>query len=410
LVLKHNNNSKDNNNFFIENDLNSLKANNLYRTLKSVSIEETTTTATIDGRKNIIHLCSNDYLGLSHNSDILRKTIKCIRQISQCSSRLVAGNDPSLTELEEKLAEHRRTESALVYPTGYMANLGVISTLADENTTILSDEFNHSSIIDGCRLSRAYIKVFHHNDTQHLSNEIKAVSQGRKKIVITEGVFSMDGDLSNLREICGIAKDSGSLVIVDDAHSDFIFGESSQKASSSFSSFAGVPSYLGVSNDIDIHTSSLSKGLGCFGGYIATTNTMKELLVNKSRQFIYTSALPEHLCIAALTAIPIALNGHLQKKLFDNFAFFSQRLKQAGFIVPKSHSQIIPIVIGDEKLCVDFANELLSKGVFVQPIRYPTVRKGSARLRVSLSALHSKNQLTTAIDSFESVAKKLGII
>src|SRR3954454_5176074 len=195
-----------------------------------------------------------------------------------------------------------------------MANLGVITTLADKYTTILSDELNHASIVDGCRLSGANIKVFRHNDIEQLEHLIDAESCGRKKIVVTEGLFSMDGDISNLQQICRIAKAQNAITVVDDAHGDFIFGE----ASASSSRFSGIPSYLGVSNDIDVHTSSLSKGLGCFGGYVASTRQIRELLINKSRHFIYTSALPEHLCVSALTAIPIATKGNLQKKLFDN--------------------------------------------------------------------------------------------
>ncbi|MGB7639195.1 MAG: aminotransferase class I/II-fold pyridoxal phosphate-dependent enzyme, partial [Nitrososphaeraceae archaeon] len=310
--------------------------------------------------------------------------------------------------LEEKLAEHCETESTLVYPTGYMANLGVITTLADKYTTILSDELNHASIVDGCRLSGASIKVFRHNDMEQLEHLFEAVSCGRKKIVVTEGLFSMDGDISNLQQICRIAKEQNAITVVDDAHGDFIFGE----ASASSSRFSGIPSYLGVNNDIDVHTSSLSKGLGCFGGYVASTRQIRELLVNKSRQFIYTSALPEHLCLSALTAIPIATKGNLQKKLFDNIDFMFRKLSQLGLRLAgkSSSSQIIPVIIGDEKTAIEFSKRLLDNGIFVQAVRYPTVKKGSARLRISLTALHGRDQLSSAIDSFGTVGKKLLII
>lgn len=400
MALKHNKNKSN----FIEYELANLEKNNLYRRLKLVSFDRITATATVDGKENIINLCSNDYLGLSHNRDILRKTILSLKQISQCSSRLIGGNDPKLIELEEKLAEHRGTESSLVYPTGYMANLGVITTLADKSTTVLSDELNHASIIDGCRLSGANVRIFNHNDTKHLEWLMRS-APAEKKIVVTEGIFSMGGDISNLLQICNIAKEHNALIVVDDAHGDFIFGDSS--AASSF--FSGVPSYLGVNNDIDLHISSLSKGLGCFGGYVATTRLVRELLINKSRQFIYTSALPEHLCVSALSAIPKATKGNLQKKLFANIDFMSKKLLKLGFRL-KSTSQIMPIIIGDEKIAIDFSNELLENGIFVQAVRYPTVSKGSARLRISLTALHNKNQLISVIDSFERVGKKLAII
>jgi glycine C-acetyltransferase len=404
LAFKHNNYHN-----FIEDELARLEKNNLYRRLKLVSVEKRITTATVDGKENVINLCSNDYLGLSHNQNILKRVIISLNQISQCSSRLIAGNDPKLIKLEEKLAEHCETESTLVYPTGYMANLGVITTLADKYTTILSDELNHASIVDGCRLSGANIKVFRHNNMEQLEQLIESVSCGRKKIVVTEGLFSMDGDISNLQQICRIAKEQNAITVVDDAHGDFIFGEASASSSSRFS---GIPSYLGVNNDIDVRTSSLSKGLGCFGGYIASTRQIRELLINKSRHFIYTSALPDHLCVSALTAIPIATTGNLQKKLFDNIDFMFRKLSQLGLRLTgkSSSSQIIPVIIGDEKTAIEFSKRLLDNGIFVQPVRYPTVKKGSARLRISLTALHGRNQLSSAIDSFGTVGKKLMII
>lgn len=404
MVFKQNNNYHN----FIESELAKLAKNNLYRRLKLISVEKGKrggTTATVDGKDNIINLCSNDYLGLSLNHKILRRTILSLKQISQCSSRLIAGNDPTLIELEEQLAEHRETESSLVYPTGYMANLGVITTLADKFTTIISDELNHASIIDGCRLSGAKIKVFRHNDMQHLEQSIQSIPSKRKKILVTEGVFSMDGDISNLQQICNLAKEHNAITVIDDAHGDFIFG-----GSSALSRFSGVPSYLGVNNDIDVHTGSLSKGLGCFGGYIASTRQTRELLINKSRQFIYTSALPKHLCISALAAYPVATKGNLQQKLFENIEFVFRKLSQCGFKLNESRSQIIPVIIGQEKIALEFSNQLLDNGIFVQAVRYPTVKKGSARLRISLTALNRKNQLRSAIDTFKMVGKKLKII
>ena len=305
-----------------------------------------------------------------------------------------------LLELEEHIANHRDTESSLLYPNGYMANLGVISTLANKETTICSDELNHASIIDACRLSHATIKVFGHNDLEELESLLS--SAGGDKLVITEGVFSMDGDFSPLDQICCLAKDYEAIMIVDDAHGDFIFGSSG--------TYSGIPAYFNVKGLIDVNISSLSKGLGCFGGYVASSRLVRELLINRSRQFIYTSALPEHLCGAALAAIPIALKGNLQKRLFRNVKLFYKKLTDLGFSVGRSTSQIIPVMIGAEKLATEFANQLLLKGVFVQPIRYPTVSKGKARLRLTLTSLHTKADLLTAADSFEVVGKRNNII
>lgn len=346
--------------------------------------------------KEVIHLCSNDYLGLSQNRQVIKKTIHSLQEVSQCSSRLIAGNHPKIGELEGLLADHRGTESALVYPTGYSANMGVVTAVADKSSTIFSDELNHASIIDACRLSSATVKVFRHNDTNHL-NELMHQADG-SKIVITEGVFSMDGDMARLPEICAIAKENDAITIVDDAHGDFIFGPR----------FSGIPAKFKA--DVDIHISSMSKGLGCFGGYVATTEPIKELLINTSRLFIYTSALPTHLCSAAIAAIPIAKKGNFQKNLQENINYFSAAMKKLGFLLGDSASQIIPVMIGSEKRAVEFSAELLKRGVFAQAIRYPTVKKGSALLRISLTAMHTQEHLDSAIGMFEKAGRKTAII
>ncbi|NOJ27471.1 MAG: 8-amino-7-oxononanoate synthase [Nitrososphaera sp.] len=351
--------------------------------------------ATVNG-KQAIHLCSNDYLGLSQNKRVVEKTTRALRQVSQCSSRLIAGNDPAILELEALLASHRKTESALVYPTGYAANLGVITALADKNTAIFSDELNHASIIDACRLSGATVKIFKHNDSDHLEN-LLTQSSGRK-IIVTEGVFSMDGDSANLREISKATEKHDAITVVDDAHGDFVMGPE----------FSGAPADAGV--NVDVHISSMSKGLGCFGGYVAASDKIRELLINTSRQFIYTSALPDHLCVSAIAAIPIAKKGHLQKKLYRNISHFKKNMTGLGFSLGNSSSQIIPILVGDEKKSVLLSQTLLEEGVFAQAVRYPTVKKGSARLRVSLTAMHTLKHIDIALSCFEQAGKKLQII
>ncbi len=379
---------------FIEERLAYIESSSLYRRLKTVEIRGPT--AIVDGRE-VIHLCSNDYLGLSQNRQIIKKTIEALHQeVSQCSSRLIAGNHPKIVELEGMLADHRKTESALVYPTGYAANLGAVTTIANKDFLIFSDELNHASIIDSCRLSGAKINIFRHNDLAHLEDLMRE-THGRK-IVITEGIFSMDGDTSRLREICLLAKQNDAITVVDDAHGDFVYGPS----------FSGVPAKFGV--DVDIHVSSMSKGLGCFGGYVATTKSIRELLINTSRQFIYTSALPGHLCSAAIAAIPHAKKGNRQQKLKKNIRYFSTAMKRIGFELGNSTSQIIPVMIGDEKKAAEFSKELLDLGVFTQAIRYPTVKKGSARLRISLTALHNQKHLDISLAAFEKAAKKLDIV
>lgn len=381
------------NDAFVSDRLADLEKDNLYRILRKVVVKGPV--ATVDG-KEAIHLCSNDYLGLSQDRRVIQAAVDALEQVSQCSSRLIAGNDPSIIELEQVLASHRKTETALVYPTGYAANLGAVTALADKNCTVFSDELNHASIIDACRLSGASIKVFRHNDPAHLGESMKETA-GRK-MVITEGIFSMDGDMADLKQVCEIAQKNDAMTIIDDAHGDFILGPK----------FSGVPAKVGV--DVDVHICSMSKGLGCFGGYVAASKKTRELLVNTSRQFIYTSALPDHLCAAALAAVPIAKKGTLQKKLYANIDYFASRVKKLGFTLGNSKSQIIPVMIGDEKKAVDFSKGLLDNAVFAQAVRYPTVRRGFARLRVSLTAMHEKSHLDSAVDAFKVAGKKSGII
>lgn len=349
-----------------------------------------------------VNLCSNDYLGLSRNKTVLENTVENLKQISQCSSRLIAGNTSEFTKLENQLADHRNTDRALIYPSGYMANIGVISTLANKLTTIYSDEYNHASLIDGCRLSRSQIKVFRHNDLEHLEELIRESTSDRK-IIVTETIFSMDGDLSDLQRIQDIALRHNAITIVDDSHGDFVYDDTSRFGFNS--NAAGA---------CDVYISSLSKALGCYGGYVAASDQIIEFLINRSRPFIYSSALPSHLCSSALAAIHIARKGTLQEQLFRNVDFFSSKIAKIGFSrknsTSKFRSQIIPLIVGDEKLTVQFSNALLSNGVFLQPIRYPTVRLGLARLRASITATLQKEQLKVALEKIESIGKRMNII
>ena len=389
----------------IKKELTKLKKNSIYRKLRVVYLQETSK-AFVNGSKTI-NLSSNDYLGLSQNKYVIEETKNKLTQISQCSSRLIAGNSTEVEELEKCLATHRKTESALVYPTGYMANLGAITTIADKNSIIFSDELNHSSIIDGCRLSGATIEVFKHNDVESLRMRMNDFDKGssssfKKKIIVTEGVFSMDGDISNLWKICRLAQEQKAITVLDDAHGDFIFGASG--------SYSGTADLLKVTPLIDIHISSLSKGLGSFGGYVASSSIVRNLLINKSRQFIYTSAIPSHLCISSLAAIPFALKGDLQQRLFRNVLYLSRHLRKVGYLLGNSRSQIIPIILGDERTAIKVSNSLLRSGIFLQPIRYPTVKKGTARLRISLTARHNRNELNHVLHCLEKIGKRYAII
>ena len=380
---------------FIKEEISKLKTENLYRRLRIV---ENQNGSLIVDKKKIINFNSNDYLGLSSNQTIIKNTVKEFDEISQCSSRLVGGNHLNIEKLEQVLSQHRKTESSLVYTTGYSAVQGVISTISDRDTTIFSDELNHASIIDGCRLGNAKIKIFRHNDAEHLLQLLGGVSG--KKILVTEGIFSIEGDMSNLNSICKFAKEFGIFTIVDDAHGDFVFGKNG----------SGTPSELKVNNLVDIHISSLSKALGCFGGYVACNEVVRDYLINTSRQFIFTSALPTHLCNSALYAISIAKKGILQQRLFNNVKFLQNGLRKIGYDIGNSCSQIIPIHIGSENLAVKFADKLLQKGIFVHPMRFPTVKMGCAVLRLSLSASHTKEQLIYTLKELKYIGKKHKVV
>jgi glycine C-acetyltransferase len=383
----------------INDQLHEYRQKNIYREPLTSEIKGNTFYL---GNKKVINLCSNDYLGLSQNNTVLSEVRDSLIQVSPCSSRLVSGNNINIIKLERILAIHRSSENALVYPTGYMANLGVITAISSSEHTIFSDSLNHSSIIDACRLARSNnIMIFEHNNPDHLERLLK--NSKAKKIIVTEGIFSMDGDMARLDLLTELAKKHDSILIVDDAHSDFVFGN--------FGNYGGIPEHFGVENDVDIHISSLSKGLGCFGGYVASSNLIRDLLINKSRQFIYTSAIPEHLCVAAITAVSILKkNKNIQKKFFRRIKWFINQLNQLGFNIGTTSSHIIPIIIGDEKVTVNFSKELFKKGIFIQAIRYPTVSLGTARLRISLNMSIQQSHLNYVVNCLDKLGKKNNII
>jgi glycine C-acetyltransferase len=392
-----------NNILFFNETLEKLKKDNLYRTLKTFDIDKELTLKY--NNNHIINFSSNDYLGLSTNKKIISKLNKVIEfQISSCSSRLISGTTSKVKKLEKNLSLHRQSQSSLVFPTGYMANLGVLSAIVDKGTVIFSDKLNHASIIDGCRLSNGQIKIFDHNDHFKLEEMVKKQEDDnnlKKKVIITEGIFSMDGDFSCLKEISKISKENDCILIVDDAHGDFIIGDKDKKI------FSGIPSFFDVNSDVDIHISSLSKGLGCFGGYISSSNLICDYIINKSRPFIFTSALPDFLCDIANVSLNIVKEGKLQKKLYKNIDLFYKVLEEYDLNTSKKnkYSPIIPIIIGSEKRAIEISSYLLIKGFFIQAIRYPTVEKNRARLRVSISALHTEKQIIKLIRTLSKIMK-----
>ncbi len=369
---------------FVDSELTNLKQNNLYRKLRYGVAKGSTITIK---SKKLVNLCSNDYLGIP-------ATKIQIKQL-ESSSRLVSGNDESYKKLEESLAKHKSQQNCLIYPTGYMANLGAISAIAKKGDLILSDELNHASIIEACKLTDAKILIYKHNDMQDLNKKIK--QSGKNKFVITEGIFSMDGDLSSLKQISEISNKLNATTIVDDAHGDFVIGKDGK----------GTPNHCKVAKKIDLYISSLSKGLGSFGGYVSSHSNVIDLCVNKSKSFIYTSALPSFLIEYSFKRFQS--NREKQKiKLAKNTKQLTKGLKQLGYEI-NSTSQIIPIIIGDEKTAMEFGEFLFKNGIFAQPIRYPTVPKNQARLRISVTAWLSSSDIEKTLEVFEKAHTKFQI-
>ncbi len=367
---------------YVSQRLSELKKQNLYRQLRSGKVNGPYITF---GTKKLVNFCSNDYLGLS-NAKIIPRQL-------QSSSRLVSGNDASFSKLEKMLASHKSQESALVFPTGYMANIGSIPAIVEKSSIIFSDELNHTSIIEACRLSGAKIQVYKHNDMNDLTEKTSKF-KNQRKFIITEGIFSMDGDYAKLDEISEICDKTQSILVLDDAHGDFTVGNNGK----------GSANHFGVEKKIDVYISSLSKGLGSFGGYIASSKPVVNLCINKARTFIYTSALPSFLVELSLAKLQHG-RARQQKKLKQNVLLLSSGLKQIGYDI-KSQTHIIPIIIGDEIKTLKFGRFIYDNGIFVQPIRYPTVPKNGARLRISVTAWLSKKQINSSLDIFERAAKK----
>ena len=369
---------------FVNSKLESIKEQNLYRQLKNSKIKNS---HIIINKKSLLNFSSNDYLGLSAQ--------KSSRNF-QSSSRLVSGNDESFQVLEKKLAKHKSQYESLIFPTGYMANIGVITTLIQKNDIILSDKLNHASIIDACKMSNGKTIIYKHNDLSDLESKLR--KKNSRKFIITEGVFSMDGDFADLKNIAKIAESNNAILILDDAHGDFVFGSDGK----------GTPNYFGVSKKIDVYVSSLSKGLGSFGGYIAGQKNIIELTVNKAKSFIYTSALPAPIVDISIQRFESNREKY-RKKLLENIKNFHNGLDKIGLNI-KSKSHIIPIIIGREKDAVDFSNYLFKNGIFAQAIRYPTVPKDQARIRMSLTAKLKKKQINSCLEILEKSLKKFNIV
>ena len=368
----------------LEKKLSGIKKNNLLRNLQDSHVEKQFIKQ--DGRK-LLNFSSNDYLGI--------KSGKIKHTQFQSSSRLVSGNDASFSLLEKKLARHKSQEQAIIFPTGYMANLGMITSIATKHDTIFSDELNHASIVEACKLSGSKIKIFKHNNIGDLERKVQKTKG--KKILITEGVFSMDGDWSKLNEICQVSEKHGMITVLDDAHGDFVLGKDGK----------GTANFFDVEKKIDLYVSSLSKGLGSFGGYVCGRKKLIDLCINTSKTFIYTSALPSSINQYSLDRFNSKREIY-REKLWKKINLFHKRLEEIE-LHTTSTSQIIPVIIGNEKKAMEFSKFLRINGIFAQAIRYPTVKKDQARIRISITGWLSNKEIEHSIQILEKAKRKFNL-
>lgn len=389
---------------FMQQRLDALTSRHLYRQLRTISAG-TEPWIDIEGHR-ILNLSSNNYLGLATRPELKMAAARAAEEdgCGTGSSRLIAGTGEKHLALEIHLARFKHAKSALVFNSGYTANMGVISSIARAGDLILSDEFNHASIIDGCRLSRAEYKVFPHCNTsaleELLGSSVQAGHKG-KIVVVTDSVFSMDGDLAPLTEIADLCRRYHAILVVDEAHATGCIGPGGQ----------GLIAQLGIEYEATIAVSTLSKALGSFGAFVTGPNLVKEYLINVSRNFIFTTALPAPVIAASEAALTILeQEPQLVERLQENAAFFRHGLQQLGFNTLTSQTHIVPILIGKAKLTVEMARVLLQHGVFAVAIRPPTVPLGSSRIRTSLMATHTQADLSDALETFGRVGRQLGVI
>jgi len=381
----------------IQDELKEIRNAGLYRRLRRVENEQGPTLL-LDGRE-VINFSSNNYLGIANHPALATAAKEAIDRYGCGSgaSRLISGNMTLHEELENQLAEFKGTEAALVFNSGFQANTGILSTLAGEGDAILSDELNHASIIDGCRLSRAKTIVYVHCDLGQLEEALKQAGSCRRKLIVTETIFSMDGDEAPLTGIVELAEKYDAAVMVDEAHATGIFGPGG----------AGVVSKLGLVDRVLVQMGTLGKALGGFGAYVAGSQALRDLLINRCRSFIFTTSLPPAIMAMAMAAIDL-VEGEPERReaLWNNCRLLSDGLKKMGFSLGEIQSPILPLIIGDADKCMQFSEQLLERGVFAQGIRPPTVPLGTSRLRITLMATHTREHIQIALDAFKEVKKQ----
>lgn len=377
-----------------------VKESGLYRRLRAV--EGAQDAAIVLEGQEVLLFSSNNYLGLANHPALKQAAQEAIAQYGCGSgaSRLISGSMAVHHELECRLASLKKTEAALVFPTGYHANIGVLSALMEPGDTILSDSLNHASIIDGCRLSRADTRVYRHADTEHLGELLKACPATSQRLIVTDSVFSMDGDLAPLAEIVSLAQQYDAWVMVDEAHATGVFGPHG----------SGLVEELGLTGQVDIQMGTLGKALGCVGAFVAGSHELIDWLVNRARSFIYTTAIPPAVAAAVLAALDIVeQEPERRRQLWANTQVLSDGLRSLGYTLGATRSQILPVIIGEARETMVVATAILQRGVFAHGIRPPTVPEGTSRIRVTPMATHTQDHLSHTLDAFAAAGKEVGV-
>ena len=366
----------------------------LRRELRAV-MSAPTGTINLDGR-DVVLLGSNNYLGLSVHPQVVAAAVEATQTFGTgaSGSRLISGNNERYTTLERNLAKMKGTEAALVFSSGYAANTSIIPVLAGEGDLILSDALNHASIIDGCRLSRATKKVYRHCDVEHLGTLLSESAAFRRRLIVTDGVFSMDGDIAPLPAIYDLATQYGAMLLVDDAHGFGVLGENG----------GGTVSHFGLDGKEIIQMGTLSKAVGGVGGYIAGSQTLVALLINRGRGFIFTTGLPPATLAAANAALDVIQSApERRQNLFSHAKRLKTALIDLGYTLLPSETQILPVILGNPQRATSVAAALLSEGVFAPAIRPPAVPRGTSRLRLTVMATHTEAEIQQAITGFARV-------
>jgi len=386
---------------FVAAELDTLRQQGLYRSLRVLN-DRQQATSHVDGH-TVVNLSSNNYLGLTTHPKLVAAAIKAIEDfgVGSGSVRSIAGTMAIHLELERRLAAFKKTEAVVVFQSGFAANAGTVSALLNKDDVIISDELNHASIIDGCRLSKAAIKVFPHKDAGAARTILQGLPAAQRKLLITDGVFSMDGDVGALPALCDLAEEFGCIMMVDDAHASGVFGKNGR----------GTVDHFGLHGRVDIQVGTLSKAMGALGGYVAGSKSLIEFLYHRARPFLFSTSHPPSVvatCIAALDVLE--QDPAIIERLWDNTRFFKAGLKALGFNTGLSESPITPVIAGEGSRAMKLSDRLFEEGVFAQGIAFPTVARDKARVRTIVTATHTRAELQFALDKFEKVGRELGLI